>query len=657
MDPYKGSDNPGFVLNESKAVQQPNKDIDSVKDIESGGAFEDGVRHRKCVEEFNEDSKKNVCEFEAKVKEENFAGDVIEKYFSWVALEGVLVNIWKWRFTKLIVLSVIFILYNIYFIGAIYYNRVNSDTHLDYCNDVGFLIILTIFVYLGMFYFLVFKRFFSAKIYKSVVKPLKVHSDKILSYRHSGLIISVLLIGLILLFIIVDSLPNEPRRLVSAFGAFMLIFLGLVFSKHPSYVVWRHVIWGLALQFFFALIILRWDVGQGVFDCLGKKVKTFLDYTDAGSGFVFGYLVTQQPFNPGTLSGVAQNVTAEINSTPFAINFVFTFKILSIIYFFSFFVSMLFYWGTMQWVVTKLGWLLQVSVGTTACESLNAAGNIFLGQSESPLMIRPYLPIMTNSEIHAVMTGGFATIAGSVLGAYIGFGISASHLLSASVMSAPAALAYAKLFYPETKKSKTKADDIDFDKNSTEDSNVIDAAANGAVQAVVLVGNIVGSLIAFLAFVAFMNGLLSWFGGLVGAPFITFEWLLGWIFYPLAWLMGIDCMDHPEREEEFRDDCRNVAVLVGLKSIVNEFAAYERLGMFKKLGQLAARSEYIATYALCGFANPASIGVQIAALSYMAPSRRGDVTSVAMRAYIAGSAACFLTACIAGALLKEEIDI
>merc|ERR1719228_2005878 len=175
-----------------------------------------------------------------------------------------------------------------------------------------------------------------------------------------------------------------------------------------------------------------------------------------------------------------------------------------------------------------LGWMLQVTVGTTACESMNAAGNIFLGQSESPLLIRPYLPQMTNSEIHAVMTGGFATIAGSVLGAYIGFGVSASHLLSASVMSAPAALAFSKLFYPETKKSKTTADNLAFPQS--EDANVLDAAANGASQSLFLVGNIAGSLIAFLAFVAFLNGLLGWFGGLVGYPFLSFEWVLGWVF-------------------------------------------------------------------------------------------------------------------------------
>merc|ERR1719445_582893 len=191
---------------------------------------------------------------------------------------------------------------------------------------------------------------------------------------------------------------------------------------------------------------------------------------------------------------MSQSVAEDINNSS-GIGFVFMFKILSIIYFFNFMVSILFYLGTMNWIVSKMGWFLQMTIGTTACESMNAAGNIFLGQTEAPLMIRPYLPEMTKSEIHAVMTGGFATIAGSVLAAYISFGISASHLLSASLMSAPAALAFAKLFYPETKKSRTTAGNLSFPKS--DEANMLDAAASGATQAVFLVGNIGGSLIAF----------------------------------------------------------------------------------------------------------------------------------------------------------------
>ena len=171
------------------------------------------------------------------------------------------------------------------------------------------------------------------------------------------------------------------------------------------------MLWGLGLQFILGLIILRWSVGKNVFDCVGRKVKTFLDYTDAGSGFVFGYLVTQKPFNTFALNDTAKEVAESVNANN-SIGFVFMFKVLSIIYFFNFMVSILFHLGTMTWLVSKMGWMLQISVGTTACESMNAAGNIFLGQTEAPLLIRPYLPRMTKSEIHAVMTGGFATIAG-----------------------------------------------------------------------------------------------------------------------------------------------------------------------------------------------------------------------------------------------------
>lgn len=432
---------------------------------------------------------------------------------------------------------------------------------------------------------------------------------------------------------------------MSGLGVAVIVLLGFIFSKHPSRVVWRHVVWGLALQFVFGLLILRWEVGKATFGCLGRKVSTFLDYTDVGSGFVFGYLVDQKPIRTWAVNGTALEVAEQFNGN---FHFVFFFKVLSIIYFFNFFISMLFYLGAMQWLVVKLGWLLQVSIGTTAAESMNASANIFLGQTEAPLMIRPYIKDMTKSELHAVMTGGFATIAGSVLAAYISFGVSASHLLSASVMSAPAALAFSKLFYPETKKSLTTAENLPMQKS--DDSNILDAAANGASQAVFLVGNIAGSLIAFLAFVAFLNGVLSWAGGLVGAPFLTFEWLLGWVFYPLAFIMGVPC---GQREDNKEDECRLVAVLVGLKTIVNEFAAYDRLRTVQ--ASLSPRSVAIVTYALCGFSNPASVGVQIAGLSYLAPSRRGAISQVALRAFISGSAACFLTACIAGALIQGEI--
>jgi len=588
----------------------------------------------------------------------NITDDQFEdKEFSGNAVGIVVDNFWRTINTflknnktacKYILMVSIALMYNAYLIGAIHYAISRQDS-LNYCEDVGFLLIVTIIAYIGMFYFLLAKPMMKStvgkKVIKSVIRPLKNMIDALTSFSWFSHSVYSAVFAVVIIFLLYDT-HEEPRRLISALGIIILIGIGFLFSRHPGYVVWRHVAWGLLLQFVFGLLILRWSVGKAIFDCLGRKVDTFLGYTDAGSGFVFGYLVDQKPFLSFKLNGTANTVAEDVNSSG-SLKFVFMFKVLSIIYFFNFMVSIFFYLGTMRWIVVKLGWLLQISVGTTACESMNAAGNIFLGQTEAPLMIKPYLNDMTKSELHAVMTGGFATIAGSVLAAYISFGISASHLLSASVMSAPAALAYAKLFYPETKKSKTTSNNLAFPQS--EDANVLDAAANGASQSVFLVGNIAGSLIAFLAFVAFLNGLLGYFGGLVGVPFLSFEYILGWLFYPLAFIMGVPCGN---KEENGEDECRLVAVLVGLKTIVNEFAAYDKLIGFKQL--MSRRSIAIATYALCGFSNPASIGVQIAALSYMAPSRRGHISEVAFRAFFAGSAACFLTACIAGTLIVES---
>merc|ERR1711971_565277 len=564
----------------------------------------------------------------------NALGDGLERL--WTGFGGILSR--HSRLVKAITLLLAVVVYNCYFIAAIWWG-VSNKGQLDYCDDVGFLIIITVFIYIFLAYFLVVKRFLGGALQRAILDPAILMKDKILSHRHSSLVLSIGVVAAIAIFIFVDT-ASEPERLVSAFGLLVILPLGFVFSRHPGRVVWRHVVWGVTLQFLFGLLILRWPVGKAAFGCLGKKVSIFLDYTDVGSSFVFGYLVDQKPIRSWAVNGTALEVAEQFNGL------------------FNFFISMLFYLGSMQWLVVKLGWLLQVTMGTTAAESMNASANIFLGQSEAPLMIRPYLKDMTKSEIHAVMTGGFATIAGSVLAAYISFGVSASHLLSASVMSAPAALAFSKLFYPETKKSRTKAENLPTQKS--EDANILDAASNGASQAVFLVGNIAGSLIAFLAFVAFLNGVLSWCGGLVGAPYLTFEWVLGWVFYPLAFVMGVPCgkISNTDQlaacasvgvgEDECDEGCL-VAVLVGLKTIVNEFAAYDRLRTYQ--AALSPRAVAITTFALCGFSNPASVGVQIAALSFMAPTRRAAISEVALRAFISGSAACFLTACIAGALI------
>ncbi|XP_032794180.2 solute carrier family 28 member 3 isoform X2 [Daphnia magna] len=509
-------------------------------------------------------------------------------------------NISKRHQFKFILLLRIFlaISYNCYFVAAVYHAR-TERLDIDWCDGVGMLIILTVIVYCGLFYYKIFKPLWGDCAYTRVILPLTIFLERCWSYRYVRVL---LILGGAISFIvgIIFDTEGDRDRLYSLIGLAVFLLFGWIFSKHQAKIKWTQV-----------------------FACMGDRVSIFLKYTDAGSGLVYGHLVTDQ------------------NESGIPLGTIFAFKALSVIFLFSFMVSILYYYGVMQFIVQKVGWLLQVSLGTTATESINCAANIFLGQTEAPLAIKPLLPLLTKSELHAVMTSGFATISGSVLSAYISFGINASHLLSASVMSAPAALAFAKLFYPESEESQTKAEDIKVPKGK--EANVLDAASQGASNAVFMVINICANLIAFLAFIAFLNGIISWMGGLLGAPYITFEYLVGKCFIPLAWVMGV-----PAKE------CDQIGHVVALKTIVNEFVAYRKLSEYMAQGLVSKRSETIATYALCGFSNPGSIGIQIAALGSMAPSRQTDLAQVAFRAFISGSIACFMTACVAGALIPSS---
>lgn len=550
-------------------------------------------------------------------EEEDYGILTLLPFYPWLkkrvraGTEGVNTGLW----IKRLVLAVIAALYFCYFVAVLAIHTTAEEGRY-WCDGDGLLIIITFLVLVGLFYFQILKPYFGRTIYKKVLKPIGILFEKAWRFRVLRLGVYVGLLLIVFLFLLVDAW-HETHRLISLFGLFVLLFLGFIFSKAPRKVRWRHVAWGMGLQFLLGIIILRWPVGKAVFECAGDKVSAFLAFTDKGSGFVFGDLVTKQ--------------------------FVFAFKVLSVILFFSFCIQILYYWGVMQWVVIKLGWVLQVTVGTTACESVNAAANIFLGQTEAPLLIKPYLSLMTESELHAVMTGGFATIAGSVLAAYISFGVDPAHLLSASVMSAPAALAFSKLFYPETKVSRTGVKDIKIEKG--EETNWLHAAMIGVTNAIPLVANIAANLIAFYAFIAFCNGVFDWTCTLAGAAEGTcsLESLFGWIFMPLAWVMGVDWAE-----------CEKVGELIGIKSIANEFLAYQRLSEMKKNGDLSKRAEIIATYALCGFSNLSSIGINLGGFSAMAPDRKADLAKVVVRAMIAGSAACFLTACVAGTLLSDD---
>ncbi|XP_056425279.1 sodium/nucleoside cotransporter 2 [Hyla sarda] len=433
---------------------------------------------------------------------------------------------------------------------------------------------------------------------------------------------ALVLIGLIV-WLAVDT-AKRPSQLISFGGVCMFVIFLFIVSKHHRAVSWRAVFWGLGLEFVLGIFIIRTEPGYQAFNFLGQQIQIFLNYTVAGSGFVFGQTLVKD---------------------------VFAFQALPIVVFFSCVMSILYYVGLMQYVILKISWLMQVTMGTTATETLSVAGNIFVGQTEAPLLIRPYLPHMTKSEIHAVMTGGFGTIAGSVMGAYISFGIDPSSLIAASVMAAPCALALSKLVYPETEESKFKNEDgVKIEKG--EERTILEAASNGAAASVGLVANIAANLIAFMALLEFINSAFSWLGGMVNYPQLTLQLILSYIFMPVAFMMGVEW-----------DEAGPVGEMLGTKIILNEFVAYRMLADYKdnrlqgleewmdgSRQWISERAETITTFALCGFANISSIGIMLGGLSSMAVERKGDLAKVVVRALMTGACVSFVNACIAGIL-------
>ncbi|XP_058501200.1 sodium/nucleoside cotransporter 1 [Solea solea] len=429
-------------------------------------------------------------------------------------------------------------------------------------------------------------------------------------------------IALLVVWLVLDT-SKRPEQLISFAGVCVFILLVFTFSAHRTAVSWRPVFWGLGLEFVMGLFIIRTQPGFLAFEWLGNQVKIFLEYTKVGSSFVFGDLITN----------------------------IFAFQALPIVVFFSSIMSILYFLGIMQWLILKISWVMQITLGTSPTETLSVAGNIFVGQTEAPLLIRPYLKDMTKSEIHAVMVGGFATIAGSVMGTFMLFGIDPASLISASVMAAPCALAISKLSFPETEKSAFKTDQS-IKIAVGDERNILEAASSGASASISLVANIAANLIAFLAILAFINAALSWFGGMVGYPEITFQLMCSYVFMPLAFMMGVPY------EESF-----TVAELIGIKLFINEFVAYEKLAELKQnrlngldevIGgerqYISVRSEIITTYALCGFANFSSLGITIGGLSSICPPRRSDISSLVFRAMITGTVVSLVNACIAGIL-------
>ncbi len=423
------------------------------------------------------------------------------------------------------------------------------------------------------------------------------------------------------------------NNLVSLLGIFVLLALAWALSNNRRKFPWRVTLWGLGLQLMLAVLLLKTPWGQSIFGAARSFVTRLLGFTDAGASFIWGGLYRSgedlvQFIGPERGYWLATNsVTGEL--APIGTSFLI--HILPTVIFFSSLMAVMYHLGVMQWIIRGMAWVMRKTMGTSGSESFSCAANVFVGQTEAPLVIRPYLATMTHSELMAIMVGGFATVAGGVMAAYVRFGVDAGHLLAASVMSAPAALVVAKIMYPETEESPTRgAVTLNVEK---EYSNLIDAAAGGAGVGLKLALNIGAMLLAFISLVAMLN-----YG--LGFVNLSLQQIFGWIFSPVAWVMGVPW-----------SEAMTFGNLLGTKIAVNEFVGYIELMHAAADGSLSERSVVIGTYALCGFANFSSIAIQIGGIGTIAPDQRAWVAKLGLRAMFGGALASWLTATIAGVLI------
>ena len=412
-------------------------------------------------------------------------------------------------------------------------------------------------------------------------------------------------------------------RFTGLLGLITMLGLAYAFSTNRRAIRLKTVAWGLGLQVAFAIFVLRVNFGRWMFEEAGAGVNKLLSYSYEGSKFVFGDLGLQ-----GSHLG-----------------FYFAFQVLPTVIFIAAFFAVLYHYGVMQVVIKIFAWVMQRVMGASGAESLNVAASIFMGQTEAPLTIRPFLPDLTISELMTIMTSGMAHVSGGIMAAYIAFGIEPKHLLSAVIMTAPGTIMISKMLVPETEQPRTAGQVVISaeDEEERKKENVISAAARGTTDGLNLALNMAAMLISFLALIALMDGiLLGVHNGLAHFGMTWFpaslEVIVGRLFAPIAWLIGIPW-----------HDCVRVGDLLGTRMVLNELVAYSKLGGERAL--LDARSFTIATFALCGFANFSSIGIQIGGIGALAPNRRHDLARLGLRAMFAGTLANFMTATIAGFLL------
>ena len=424
-------------------------------------------------------------------------------------------------------------------------------------------------------------------------------------------------------------------------GLAVLIGIAFAFSNNKKSINWQLVLIGLAMQIFFAIFVILTPWGADVFDFIGSIFVKIISFTNEGSAFIFGPLADQGIFDksfPESMQNMGNG-------------FLFAFQVLPTIIFFSSLMAVLYHLGVMQKIVQSMAWIMAKLLKISGAESISVAANVFIGQTEAPLVVRPYIDPMTKSELFTLMVGGMATIAGGVLAAYVGLlGGSdpalqlyyAKHLLSASIMAAPATIVIAKILVPEREVSKTMGKvKVMVERTS---SNVIEAAATGAGDGLKLALNVGAMLLAFIALIYMFNWIITGiftdlFGLTIAGEAITIEILLGYLLSPLAWIIGVPWADSV-----------TVGSLIGQKVVLNEFIAYLNLSHLIPTGVLSEKAVIISTYALCGFANFSSIAIQIGGIGGIAPDRKSDLAKFGLRAVLGGSLATFMTATIAGVL-------
>jgi len=405
------------------------------------------------------------------------------------------------------------------------------------------------------------------------------------------------------------------EQFTGVIGVIVLLGIAYLLSNDRKMIDVNIIIWGLGLQISFAFIILKTPLGEYIFTYLNNIIVKLISFADAGSDFLFTSFIPEVGYH-----------VALIN---------FAFRALPVIIFFSSLIAVTYYFGIIQFIIKKIAFIMEKTMKTSGAETLSVSANIFVGQTEAPILIRPFISSMTKSELMAIMVGGFATVAGSVMALYVSWLNNvpniAGHLLAASVMSAPAALMIAKVIYPETERPKTvNSDNIDL---KSKDTNAMDAIGRGATDGMKLAANVAAMLIAFISIVAMINFIL-------GYADTSLQDILGMIFKPIAWSMGVPW-----------EEANIVGTLMGEKIVLTELIAFGDLTNYIKNDLLSKRSAIIASYALCGFANVGSIGIQLGGIGAMAPERRGDLSNLVFKAMIGGALASWLTASIAGILI------